>query len=227
MTPILEAHGRVKRILTALCAIIATFVVALTAPAQMPFFMQPQKAWVSPKPMPAIVRVRLDTSAGPIVIALDMKRAPITATNFLRYVEEKRFDGTSFYRAARNPTSRTTGLVQGGIDHNMPRSWFPIGHEPTTLTGIKHVDGTISMARNEPGTAMGDFFICVGPAQRLDAVPGNKILVGYAAFGHVVTGMDVIHRILALPTWPGGRTRELVGQSIRQPVRIIRATRIG
>ena len=215
------------RILAAAAVIITAFPLGVAAPAQMPTYMQPTTRWAPPKPLPAIVRVRLDTSAGPIVIALDMKHAPITATNFLRYVEEKRFDGTSFYRAARNPTSKTTGLVQGGIDHNMPRSWFPIAHEPTTLTGIKHVDGTISMARNDPGTAMGDFFICVGPAQRLDAVPGNKILVGYAAFGHVVSGMDVVHRILALPTWPGGRTRELVGQSIRKPVTIISAKRIG
>jgi len=212
-----------KRLVVALGALL----LATVALAQMPTFIQPRTRWVPPKPLPAIVRVRLDTSYGPIVIMLDMKHAPVTATNFLRYVEEKRFDGTTFYRAARNPTHKTTGLVQGGIDHNMPRSWFPIDHEPTTRTGIKHVDGTISMARNEPGTAMGDFFICVGPAQRLDAVPGSDVLVGYAAFGHVVSGMDIVHRILALPTWPGGRTRELVGQSSRKPVTIISARRIG
>jgi len=210
-----------------LLAALGALFFLCAAHTQMPAFIQPSTRWTPPKVMPAVVKVKLETSAGPIVIALDMKHAPITATNFLRYVEEKRFDGTSFYRAARNPTSKTTGLVQGGIDHNMPRSWFPIQHEPTTQTGIKHVDGTVSMARNEPGTAMGDFFICVGPAQRLDAVPGDKRLVGYAAFGHIISGMNVVHRILALPTWPGGRTRELVGQSIKEPVTIIRAVRIG
>lgn len=170
-----------------------------------------------------LVRIRLETSAGPILVAVETKRAPITAGNFLRYVDEKRFDGTTFYRAARNRNNPATGLVQGGNNHRVSRSLAPIAHEPTSRTGLRHVDGTLSMARNAPGTAMGDFFVTVGPAQYLDARPGYP---GYAAFGHVVSGMDVIGRILALPTFPGGYSIETLGQSIRQPVRILSARRV-
>jgi peptidyl-prolyl cis-trans isomerase A (cyclophilin A) len=170
-----------------------------------------------------LVRVRLETSAGPIVVAVDTKRAPITAGNFLRYVDEKRLDGTTFYRAARNRNNPKTGLVQGGNNHAVRKSLAPIAHEPTSRTGLRHENGTLSMARNAPGTAMGDFFITVGPAKYLDARPGYP---GYAAFGHVVSGMDVIARILGLPTFPGGYSAETLGQSIRQPVRIVTVRRV-
>jgi peptidyl-prolyl cis-trans isomerase A (cyclophilin A) len=137
--------------------------------------------------------VGLKTTLGVIVIQLDTKRAPITASNFLRYVEEKRFDGTTFYRAARNRKQPTLGLVQGGINHRVVRARHPIAHEPTSRTGLRHIDGTVSMARNAPGTAMGDFFVTIGPAPYLDARPGS---VGYAAFGKVVQGMPIIRRCL-------------------------------
>ena len=176
---------------------------------------------------PAIQRVVLHTSFGDIVIALEMQRAPISASNFLAYVDQHRFDGTNFYRAARTKRDPKLGLIQGGIDHNMPKSLFPIEHEPTTQTGLRHVDGTVSWARNEPGTAMGDFFITIGPAPQLDAHPeyhgGDNL--GYAAFGHVVKGMNVVRRILALPTYPGGRSIETMGQSIRASVKIVSTTR--
>lgn len=166
------------------------------------------------------VRVRLETSAGPIVIELDMKRAPITSTNFLRYAQEKRFDKTSFYRAARNKRDPKQGLVQGGVNHSARRSRLPIAHEPTSRTGLKHVDATVSMARNAPGTAMGDFFITVGPAAYLDAREGS---VGYAAFGKVVSGMPVVRKILAAPTYPGGRSKNTIGQHMIAPVQIFTA----
>lgn len=169
------------------------------------------------------VRVRLETNAGPIVIELEMKRAPITAGNFLAYAEEKRLDGTTFYRAARNKTDPKLGLVQGGINHRAVRARLPIKHEPTSRTGLKHLDGTVSMARNAPGTAMGDFFITVGPAAYLDARPGS---VGYAAFGRVVSGMPVVKRMLAAKTYPGGRSKDTMGQYIMQPFRIISARRV-
>ena len=167
--------------------------------------------------------VRIETSEGAIVLELDVKRAPITARNFLSYVEEKRFDGTFFYRAARNKKNPKVGLVQGGINHRAVRARAPIAHEPTSRTGLRHVDGTVSMARNAPGTAMGDFFITVGPAPYLDARPGS---VGYAAFGRVVQGMPVVRKMLAAPTWPGGRSENTIGQSIRAPIRILSARRV-
>lgn len=169
------------------------------------------------------VRVALETGAGRIVVAVDTRRAPITATNFLRYVDAGKFDGTTFYRAARSKSRPGVGLIQGGIDDNIRNSFFPIRHEPTSVTGLRHVDGTLSMARNKPGSAMGDFFICVGPAPSLDAAPDYP---GYAAFGHVVVGMEIVRRILALPTYPGGFSLDTMGQTIVHRVRIARAHRL-
>lgn len=174
-------------------------------------------------PAQAAQRVRLDTSMGPIVIELAQKQAPITTANFLKYVDGGKLVGTTFYRAARSRKDASMGLVQGGINHQVSRAFNPIPHEPTSRTGLHHLDGTVSMARNDPGTAMGDFFITVGPSPYLDARPGSP---GYAAFGKVVSGMPIIRRILALPTWPGGYSRTTMGQSIRQPVKIIAARRV-
>jgi peptidyl-prolyl cis-trans isomerase A (cyclophilin A) len=175
---------------------------------------------------PATARVRLETSLGPIVIEVDLRRAPITSRNFLAYVEARRFDGTSFYRAARHRTAPQYGLVQGGIDHKLRRAFIPVAHEPTSKTGLRHVDGTVSMARNQPGTAMGDFFICVGVATYLDAGPGGDP-PGYAAFGQVVSGMNVVRKILAQPTYKGGYSYATMGQSIRNRVTIVTARRVG
>lgn len=171
----------------------------------------------------ATARVRIETSIGPIIAELDLRRAPITAKNFLAYAEEKRFDNTSFYRAARNKSDPKRGLVQGGIDSKVRKARWPIDHEPTSQTGIRHLDGTLSMARNAPGSAMGDFFITVGPAAYLDAGPGKP---GYAAFGRVVSGMPLVRRILAAPTWPGGRSTNTIGQHIKEPVKILSVRRI-
>jgi peptidyl-prolyl cis-trans isomerase A (cyclophilin A) len=175
---------------------------------------------------PGTARVRLATDFGPIVIEVDLRHAPITAGNFLAYVDQKRFDGRTFYRAARNRNAPQYGLIQGGIEHTISRALAPIAHEPTSKTGLRHVDGTVSMARNQPGTAMGDFFITVGASPYLDAGPGGNP-PGYAAFGHVVSGMDVVRKILALPTYKGGFSYATMGQSIRKPVKIVTARRIG
>ncbi|WP_238995823.1 peptidylprolyl isomerase [Sphingomonas solaris] len=177
----------------------------------------------APTAPPAAQRVRLETSAGPIVIELATRAAPLTTTNFLRYVDNGRFDGTTFYRAARAKRDPKTGLVQGGINTKAIRAYPPIAHEPTGRTGLHHVDGTVSMARASYGTAMGDFFIVVGPAPYLDERPGSR---GYAAFGKVVAGMPLVRRILGAPTWPGGYSRETIGQSLREPVRIVSARRV-
>lgn len=173
----------------------------------------------------ATERVRLETSFGPIIIEVNLKRAPITAKNFLAYADAKRFDGTSFYRAARYKTAQHYGLVQGGIDHTISRAFAPIAHEPTSQTGLQHVDGTVSMARNRPGTAMGDFFICVGVCTYLDAGPNGQP-PGYAAFGRVVSGMEIVRKILALPTYKGGYSRTTMGQSIIDRVKIVTARRV-
>jgi len=173
-----------------------------------------------PAPLP---KVAIVTSEGTITAVLEAKKAPITTANFLRYVDAHRFDGTTFYRAARSKSFAGRGLIQGGIDHNIPKSFLPIKHEPTSKTGLRHLDGTLSMARNEVGSAMGDFFITLGPAPDLDA---RGSYAGYAAFGHVLTGMNVAKRILAKPTFPGGWDIDTMNQTIRQPVKIITVKRI-
>src|SRR4051812_24018775 len=174
-------------------------------------------------PALAAPRVAIRTGVGTIVVELADKQAPITAKNFLRYVEAGKFDGTTFYRAARSPSAPQFGLIQGGIDHNMRRAFFAIDHEPTNKTGLKHVDGTLSMARNAPGTAMGDFFICIGAQPSLDA---KGAYPGYAAFGRVVSGMAVVKKILAAPTWVGRGSGALKGQHIMKRIPIISARRI-
>lgn len=170
-----------------------------------------------------LVMVRLQTEMGAIDVAVDTKHAPLTAANFLAYVDAKRFDNTTFYRAARAKNRAGEGLIQGGIDRNYTKAFNPVAHEPTTKTGLKHVDGTISMARNDPGTAMGEFFIIIGNASYLDATPTYP---GYAAFGHVVRGMPVAHRILQSKTYPGGHSKDTMGQTIIDRVKIITARRI-
>jgi peptidyl-prolyl cis-trans isomerase A (cyclophilin A) len=177
-----------------------------------------------PRHLPAIVRIRIETDAGTIVVALDHARAPITTTNFVRYADDHRFDGTYFYRAARNRFAPDQGFIQGGIAHSIRLMLPPIPLEATTRTGLRHVDGTISMAHASPDTTMGDFVICVGAQPGLDARPEAKE-PGYPAFGHVVEGMEVVRHILAAPTAGarGGRP----GEQILKPVKILRVTRSG
>ena len=171
---------------------------------------------------PGVVRVRLDTTAGPILLALDARRAPATTANFLAYVDDGRFDGTVFYRAARSGADPRRGFVQGGIRQEAKRILPPFPLETTAQTGIKHLDATISMARGQsPKSAGGNFFITVGPTPGMDARPGYQ---GYAAFGRVVAGMDTVKKILAKPS--GGGMDAMKGQMILQPVRLITAKRL-
>jgi peptidyl-prolyl cis-trans isomerase A (cyclophilin A) len=181
------------------------------------------KVEAPPAPLRDIVRVRLDTEAGPILLALDHKRAPVTTANFVRYVESGKFEGTFFYRAARTKGADGRGFVQGGIRHSARRAFPPIAHEPTSDTGLKHVDGTVSMARAAPAGAMGDFFIIVGAAMpSMDSKPGSP---GFAAFGRVEGGMDVVRNILAAPTVANAGRGPMRGQMIEKPVKILSARR--
>jgi peptidyl-prolyl cis-trans isomerase A (cyclophilin A) len=177
-----------------------------------------------PANLPDTVRVRIETDVGTMVVALDHRHAPVTTTNFVRYADDHRFDGTYFYRAARNRFAPEQGFIQGGIAHSIRLMLPPIPLESTTRTGLRHVDGTLSMAHASPDTTMGDFVICVGLHPGLDAHP-EKGEPGYPAFGRVVEGMDVVRHILAAPTAaaPGGRP----GEQILKPVKILRVTREG
>lgn len=171
---------------------------------------------------PGMTRVAIETSVGTIVVAVDQKRAPRTSRNFLSYVDDGRFDGVTFYRAARRKSDPKLGLIQGGIDADLRRSLPPVPHEPTSQTGIRHLNATLSMARpNRPNSATGNFFITLGATPNMDA---RGEYIGYAAFGHVVGGMDVVRKILAMPTCCG--TGPMRGQMIIKPVRILRARRL-
>jgi peptidyl-prolyl cis-trans isomerase A (cyclophilin A) len=199
-------------------------LVALAAPGQTQTAKRPV-ATPAPaaKPAAGIVRVRLVTSAGAITVALDTRRAPKTAANFLTYVDDGRFEGTSFYRAARKKIAPEFGFIQAGIRtdaRRILRGSVPM--ERTDRTGIKHLDATISMARGaDPDSAAGNFIITVGATPSLDAAGPYP---GYAAFGRVVGGMDTVRRILALPT--GGGSGPMKGQMIFQTVTLIRAERL-
>jgi peptidyl-prolyl cis-trans isomerase A (cyclophilin A) len=179
----------------------------------------------SPASASATVSIVMTTSEGPITLALEKERAPLTTANFLRYVDQKRLDGVTFYRAMK--LGAEAGLIQGGPQGDPKRILKPVPHEPTTTTGLSHVDGTISLARFAPGTATADFFITVGPVLSLDANPaaaGDR--AGFAAFGHVVEGMDVVKRILAAPTSETAGAGVMKGQMIAAPVKILTVRRV-
>lgn len=171
---------------------------------------------------PGMVRVRLVTSEGAIVIALDARRAPATTANFLAYVDDGRLDDTEFYRASRRTGNPKLGFIQGGIGTDARRMLDPVRLEPTTRTGIRHTDGTVSLAHGvDPDSGNGNFSIMVGDNPSLDARGPTG---GYAAFGHVVSGMEVVRRILAKPT--GGGRGAMRGQMIQPPVKLVRAQRL-
>jgi peptidyl-prolyl cis-trans isomerase A (cyclophilin A) len=201
-----------------LSAFAFTPVLAQEAPVAPP---QPAAQTV---PKPATVRVDVETSEGKVVLELEKERAPVTTANFLRYVDQKRLNGVTFYRATK--VQPGYGFIQGGVRNDPKRVLPPIKHEPTTQTGLTHSDGTISMARVGPGTASGDFFITVGDIPSMDAdpkQPGDNL--GFAAFGHVVEGMDIIRHILDEPTSPTEGTGVMKGQFLLAPVKIVSAHR--
>jgi peptidyl-prolyl cis-trans isomerase A (cyclophilin A) len=188
-----------------------------------------------PAPAPAPVpymdypRVALNTAMGTIVIELDAKHAPITTANFLKYVDQRRFDGIVFYRVMKLPYGTPpSGLIQAGTRYDPKRVLKPIAHEPTSQTGVLHKAGAISMARFAPGTATGDFSILLSDMPGLDADaknPDPDAAAGYAAFGHVVSGMDVVRKIFDAPIDPAKGEGILKGQMIAAPVRIVTARR--
>lgn len=176
----------------------------------------------APPPEAAVVRVRLVTSAGSITLALDAQRAPKTVANFMLYVDDGRLEGTEFYRTARRASDPKLGFVQGGIGTDARRMLPALPLEPTNRTGIRHLSGTISMAHGiDPNSANGNFSIMVGDNPSLDARPSTP---GFAAFGKVIGGMDVVRRMLAMPS--GGGRGVMRGQMILKPVKILRAERL-
>jgi len=168
-------------------------------------------------------RVRLDTEKGVIVVALDEKKAPATVANFLRYVDAKFYDGAQFHRSVTlNPDNQPNNtvkieVIQGGTG-SREKEFAPIALERTSQTGLKHVDGAISMARDGADTATGDFFICIGAQPELDfGGKRNKDGQGFAAFGKVIQGMDVVKQIQRSP---------VEAQRLTPPITIRKAERV-
>nr|WP_319399931.1 peptidylprolyl isomerase [uncultured Carboxylicivirga sp.] len=168
-------------------------------------------------------QVVIKTELGDIVCDVYMDKAPITTGNFLKYVDENRFDGATFYRVVTIDNQPNNDVkievVQGGLYDDMhPKHLPPIEHETTQQTGILHKDGVLSMARNEPGTAQADFFFCIGDQPSLDfGGKRNPDGQGFAAFGKVVSGMDVLLKIHQLKN---------EGQYLINPVKILSIERI-
>lgn len=193
------------RIALLLAAMLPLPASAQTAPAQAP----------AQSPQDDLIRVALDTERGRIVLALDRGRAPATVANYLRYVDAKRFDGVTFYRAM--PYGSGNGLIQAGI-RDSRLLYPPVKHEPTSETGLKHEAGAVAMANFGPGTARSDFFILAGPIPALDS--------SFAVFGRVVEGMDVVKAILASPVSATKGEGSMKGQMLEPAVKIRSVRRV-
>ena len=174
------------------------------------------------------VRITMSTSEGDIGIDLYLDKAPVTAGNFLKLVENGDMDGGSFYRVVTfendngNPKIE---VIQGGLG-DRSEGFDTIDHETTEQTGILHTDGVISMARGGVGTASTEFFICIGDQPGLDyGQPRNADMQGFAAFGKVVTGMDTVRRINALPADAPSESEYTRGQILSAPAEITKVRR--
>ena len=183
----------------------------------------PEKVW-------QVSHVEVETSRGSFTIALETERAPISAANFLRYVDEDRFDSTRCYRTVHVAGGKQpNGFLQCGAQNHPERILPGIAHEPTNETGLSHTNGALSMARLGIGTATGDFSIMIGDQRGLDARPDASdadAQAGYAVFGYVTGGWEVIHAIHGLPTDPEAGEGMLKGQMLDQPIEIIGMRRI-
>lgn len=181
----------------------------------------------APIPVPATVKVRMQTTLGPILLLVEKERAPITAANFLRYVDQKRLDGITFYRAVKIGDTGEYGFAQAGVKSDPKRLLKPIAHEPTTVTGLSHVNGAISMARLAPGTATAEFFMVLGDLKAMDANPqasGDNL--GYAVFGRIIEGMEVLRTIIDQPRSQTAGVGVMKGQMLEKEIKILTVRRV-
>jgi peptidyl-prolyl cis-trans isomerase A (cyclophilin A) len=207
-----------------LAALPLLFALTAAAPAKKHAAPTP-----SPPPLGDTVRVAMVTDLGTIELDLDHKHAPVTVENFMHYVDTGRFSGLAFYRAMRvSFDGQPNGLIQAGLQGRRP-SYPGIAHEPTNVTGIHHVAGTISMARFAPGTAASDFSIMATDMLGLDADPTSsnpEVQAGFAAFGHVVSGMDVVRRIWDGPISPTKGDGAMKGQILEPAIKVLSVKRV-
>lgn len=178
-------------------------------------------------------QIRLETEYGSIVLELHADSAPGTVANFLHYVDQKLYDGTRFYRVVRldNQVNSPVKIevIQGGLQNDSTKMFAPIPQETTQKTGLKHLDGTLSMARGKPDSGTSEFFICINDQPELDfGGKRNPDGQGFAAFGRVVSGMDVVRRIQQGETGAPGPTNAYANpmQLLKTPVTIRKAERL-
>jgi len=213
-----------------LAAFLAPLVLSLSpavAQEAPPAPIAPAAA-ATPAPVPVeYVYVALTMPQGVVTLALDKTHAPLTTANFLIYVDSKKMDGAVFYRAMHLDHDPQQGLLQGGV-RNGANLLPPVAHEPTSKTGISHVAGTVSMARFAVGTAQADFLILLSDMTSLDAEAGSQGKdpgAGFAAFGHVASGMDVVKAIWNLPRSATKGEGVMKGQILESDVKILTARR--
>lgn len=179
----------------------------------------------------APVRVRVQTELGDIIVEVDQAKAPITAANFLRYVDAGHYDGGLWHRTVKMDNQPESPIkievIQAGVNPDRAKSGFgPITLERTSTTGLRHQDGTISMARGTPDSATSGWFICINDQPSLDfGGQRNPDGQGFAAFGRVVSGMDVVRKIQAAPS-SAARTTNAEAQRLTPPIKIIKAERV-
>jgi peptidyl-prolyl cis-trans isomerase A (cyclophilin A) len=178
-------------------------------------------------------KVKISTTKGNIIVELYAEKAPLTVANFLRYVDEKRYDGAKFYRVVRMDNQSTSPVkievIQGGLQNDSTKMLPPIPQETTNKTGILHVDGAISMARGKPESGASEFFICINAQPELDfGGKRNPDGQGFAAFGKVIKGMEVVKKIQQGVTGQDGPTNAYSNpmQLLKEPVIIKSARRV-
>ncbi len=208
-------------IMLPLLVLTAAAQPAAPPPPPLPVPIRPDATGPDTRPYVALV-----TDRGTIVVRLEDKRAPVTAANFLRYVDAKRMDGFKFYRSTKSwgPASQ---LVQAGNRGDARKNFPPIAHEPTNVTGLTNCKGALSMARLAPGDATSDFFLLLSDIKGFDADPklgGDN--AGFAVFGEIVAGSDIAEQIYAAPTSPTAGQGVMVGQMLEPQVTIKTARRV-
>lgn len=160
------------------------------------------------------VKVEMQTELGTIVAELYTDKAPITSKNFIKYIQNNQYDSAHFYRVVRmdnQPNNEVKiEVIQGGLGFSSKRPYPPIEHETTEQTGILHKDGTLSMARSRPGSASSEIFICINDQPELDfGGKRNPDGQGFAAFGQVIEGMEVVRKIQNMKS-DGQRLLEII-----------------
>jgi len=207
-------RSRERRLMRPLPSLVVLLSIVLTLTGAVP---------TSGQDSPSLF-VLIETELGRIEVAMDMERAPATANNFLEYVRAGHFTDGQFHRTVtldNQPDNEILiEVIQASVNREFRESGYePISLERTSTTGLKHLDGTISMARGGPDSATSSFFICVGDQPSLDfGGKRNADGQGFAAFGRVTQGMDVVRKIQQAPA---------EGQSLTPPVRILSITVIG